>query len=209
MRSLVLSIVYWLCRPTVFICCHIWHNNKIYIWQTCTIFGKRWNRFSNTKSTNKHFTLATSSKVLNWRTKFNFGPRGLWITEPISTTLGLEGTGLFNPKLQLKASRTLVYRTHKYSSEPRGHWLLKPFNMMHSHVTRDFRAVVGRRFIAITRPLRYVKHRTNSKRVLITLAGAWLSSAFISSPIAFGMNYTETRQHTPHICTFYNSYNCT
>jgi len=70
----------------------------------------------------------------------------------------------------------------------------------------NFRAVDGRRFIAITRPLRYVKHRTNSKRVLITLAGAWLASGIISSPIAFGMNYTETRRHTPHICTFYNSY---
>ena len=70
----------------------------------------------------------------------------------------------------------------------------------------NVRAVGGRRFIAITRPLRYVKHRSNSKRVLVTLAGAWLASGVISSPIAFGMNYTETRRHTPHICTFYNSY---
>lgn len=61
-------------------------------------------------------------------------------------------------------------------------------------------------FIAITRPLRYVKHRTNSKRVLVTLAAAWLASGVISSPIAFGMNYTELRQRTPHVCTFYNSY---
>lgn len=62
------------------------------------------------------------------------------------------------------------------------------------------------RFIAITRPLRYVKHRTNSRRALVTLAAAWLASVLISSPIAFGMNYTEPRQHSPHVCTFYNSY---
>ena len=38
------------------------------------------------------------------------------------------------------------------------------------------------------------------------MAGAWLASGIISSPIVFGMNYTEARRHTPHICTFYNSY---
>ena len=70
----------------------------------------------------------------------------------------------------------------------------------------NVRAVHACSFIAITRPLRYVKHRTNSRRVLVTLAGAWLASAVISSPIAFGMNHTETRRRTPHLCTFYNSY---
>ena len=66
--------------------------------------------------------------------------------------------------------------------------------------------------------------------MLVTLTGAWLASVVISSPIAFGMNYTDSRRHTPHttsklwvhtrvhpahpefrrhtphICTFYNSY---
>jgi len=86
-------------------------------------------------------------------------------------------------------------------------WLPPPQLRWILHFWHEFkRAFDAFRFVAITRPLRYVKHRTNSKRVLITLAGAWLASGVISSPIAFGMNYTETRRRTPHVCTFYNSY---
>jgi len=60
------------------------------------------------------------------------------------------------------------------------------------------------RFIAVTRPLQYAKHRF-SKRVHVTLALTWIVSAAVSSPIVLGWNYTERRRSTPNICTFYNA----
>nr|AWJ68172.1 putative dopamine receptor 3 [Hirudo verbana] len=60
------------------------------------------------------------------------------------------------------------------------------------------------RYVAVTRPLQYVKHR-NSKRAFIVLAITWIISAGVSSPIALGMNYTKHRALTPHICAYYNS----
>lgn len=67
------------------------------------------------------------------------------------------------------------------------------------------RAYFVDRFIAITRPIRYAKHRKSRGRVYATLAVTWVVSAAISSPIALGMNHNERRLRTPHICTFYNS----
>ena len=58
------------------------------------------------------------------------------------------------------------------------------------------------RFIAVTQPLKYARHK-NSKRVYVMLGLVWLVSIAISSPIALGMNYTERR--TPDLCVFYNS----
>jgi len=60
------------------------------------------------------------------------------------------------------------------------------------------------RFIAVTQPIKYAKHK-NSSRVYAMLAMTWIISAAISSPIALGMNYTDRRAQTPTICTFYNS----
>ncbi|ELT96301.1 hypothetical protein CAPTEDRAFT_192109 [Capitella teleta] len=60
------------------------------------------------------------------------------------------------------------------------------------------------RFIAVTQPIKYAKHK-NSKRVYITLALTWIISLAISSPIALGMNYTKRRRTTPQLCVFYNS----
>jgi len=60
------------------------------------------------------------------------------------------------------------------------------------------------RFIAVTRPIKYARHK-NTKRVHVMLALTWIVSVAISSPIAFGMNYTERRALTPRVCTFYNA----
>jgi dopamine receptor D2 len=60
------------------------------------------------------------------------------------------------------------------------------------------------RFIAVTRPLQYAKHRF-SKRVHVTLALTWIVSAAVSSPIVLGWNYTDRRRQTPLLCTFYNA----
>ena len=60
------------------------------------------------------------------------------------------------------------------------------------------------RFIAVTQPIKYAKHK-DSKRIHLMLALTWIISAAISSPIALGMNYTERRAQTPTLCTFYNS----
>lgn len=60
------------------------------------------------------------------------------------------------------------------------------------------------RFIAVTMPIKYAKHK-NSKRVYVMLALTWIVSIAISSPIALGFNYTDSRKETPNLCVFYNS----
>ena len=60
------------------------------------------------------------------------------------------------------------------------------------------------RFIAVTQPIHYAKHK-NSRRTYIMLALTWLVSVAISLPIAVGMNYTDRRAQTPNLCTFYNA----
>jgi len=60
------------------------------------------------------------------------------------------------------------------------------------------------RFIAVTRPIQYAKHR-NSHRVYITLALTWIVSVAVSLPIPLGMNYTPRRARTPWLCILYNS----
>ena len=61
------------------------------------------------------------------------------------------------------------------------------------------------RFIAVTQPLRYAKHKNSPRRVQFMLFFSWILSIAISSPIALGMNYTASRKDTPHLCAFYNS----
>jgi len=56
----------------------------------------------------------------------------------------------------------------------------------------------------VTRPLSYARHK-NSRRVLITIVTTWIISAFVSSPIVLGINYTDRRLEHPSLCTFYNA----
>ncbi|VDI63946.1 dopamine D2-like receptor [Mytilus galloprovincialis] len=58
------------------------------------------------------------------------------------------------------------------------------------------------RFIAVTQPIKYSKHK-NSKRVFVTLALTWVISVAIAAPIALGVNYSEERK--PGLCAFFNS----
>ena len=60
------------------------------------------------------------------------------------------------------------------------------------------------RFIAVTRPIQYAKHR-NSCRVYVTLALTWIVSIAVSLPIPLGINYTPQRARTPWLCILYNS----
>lgn len=60
------------------------------------------------------------------------------------------------------------------------------------------------RFIAVTRPIQYAKHR-NTYRIPLTIALTWVVSVLISSPIVLGANYTERRSESPTLCTFYNA----
>ncbi|XP_047100088.1 dopamine D2-like receptor [Schistocerca piceifrons] len=58
------------------------------------------------------------------------------------------------------------------------------------------------RYIAVTQPIKYAKHR-NSRRVWLTIALVWMISAAIGSPIVLGLNNTPDRR--PDLCLFYNS----
>nr|AXH38066.1 putative dopamine receptor D2 [Cupiennius salei] len=58
------------------------------------------------------------------------------------------------------------------------------------------------RYIAVTQPIKYSKHR-NNKRVFLTIAIVWLVSAAIGSPIVLGLNTSPER--IPQLCVFYNS----
>ncbi|CAL1281596.1 unnamed protein product [Larinioides sclopetarius] len=58
------------------------------------------------------------------------------------------------------------------------------------------------RYIAVTQPIKYSKHR-NNKRVFLTIAIVWIVSAAIGSPIVLGLNTSPER--IPQLCVFYNS----
>ncbi|XP_046374880.1 D(2) dopamine receptor-like [Haliotis rufescens] len=58
------------------------------------------------------------------------------------------------------------------------------------------------RFIAVTQPIKYSKHK-NSKRVFIMLAMTWIISVAIAAPIALGVNYSDKR--IAGVCAFFNS----
>jgi hypothetical protein len=65
-------------------------------------------------------------------------------------------------------------------------------------------SVMSTRFIAVTRPISYARHR-NAFRVRTTLTLTWVISVAISSPIVLGANYTAKRAESPSLCTFYNA----
>ncbi|XP_025417989.1 dopamine D2-like receptor [Sipha flava] len=58
------------------------------------------------------------------------------------------------------------------------------------------------RYIAVTQPIKYAKHK-NNRRVWLTIVLVWAISAAIGSPIVLGLNNTPDR--TPDLCLFYNS----
>ncbi|KAJ2951695.1 hypothetical protein O0L34_g13857 [Tuta absoluta] len=58
------------------------------------------------------------------------------------------------------------------------------------------------RFIAVTQPIKYAKHKS-SGRVSITIAVAWLVSMAIGSPIVLGLNNTPERREDQ--CLFNNT----
>nr|AFH53996.1 D2-like dopamine receptor [Periplaneta americana] len=58
------------------------------------------------------------------------------------------------------------------------------------------------RYIAVTQPIKYAKHK-NNRRVWLTIALVWVISAAIGSPIVLGLNNTPDR--LPDLCLFYNS----
>lgn len=58
------------------------------------------------------------------------------------------------------------------------------------------------RYIAVTQPIKYAKHK-NNRRVWLTIVLVWVISAAIGSPIVLGLNNTPDR--VPDACLFYNS----
>ncbi|KAK0096507.1 hypothetical protein PV326_005266 [Microctonus aethiopoides] len=58
------------------------------------------------------------------------------------------------------------------------------------------------RYIAVTQPIKYAKHK-NNRRVWLTILLVWAISAAIGSPIVLGLNNTPDR--LPDLCLFYNS----
>ncbi|KAI1285973.1 Dopamine D2-like receptor [Halotydeus destructor] len=60
-----------------------------------------------------------------------------------------------------------------------------------------------KRFIAVTKPIQYSKHRHNNKRVALTIGIVWIISLAIGLPIVLGLNNSVDR--IPQLCMFYNS----
>ncbi|XP_018343244.1 PREDICTED: dopamine D2-like receptor [Trachymyrmex septentrionalis] len=58
------------------------------------------------------------------------------------------------------------------------------------------------RYIAVTQPIKYAKHK-NNRRVWLTILLVWAISAAIGSPIVLGLNNTPER--IPDQCLFYNT----
>ncbi|XP_076621122.1 dopamine D2-like receptor isoform X4 [Colletes latitarsis] len=58
------------------------------------------------------------------------------------------------------------------------------------------------RYIAVTQPIKYAKHK-NNRRVWLTILLVWAISAAIGSPIVLGLNNTPDR--IPDQCLFYNA----
>lgn len=63
-------------------------------------------------------------------------------------------------------------------------------------------APISCRYIAVTQPIKYAKHK-NSRRVCLTILLVWAISAAIGSPIVLGLNNTPDRE--ADLCIFYNS----
>ncbi|XP_057650942.1 dopamine D2-like receptor [Diorhabda carinulata] len=57
------------------------------------------------------------------------------------------------------------------------------------------------RYIAVTQPIKYAKHK-NNRRIWLTIVFVWVISAAIGSPIVLGLNSTPDRDEDA--CLFYN-----
>lgn len=62
--------------------------------------------------------------------------------------------------------------------------------------------ILNCRYIAVTQPIKYAKHK-NNRRVWLTILLVWAISAAIGSPIVLGLNNTPDR--IPDQCLFYNT----
>ncbi|OWA49858.1 Dopamine D2-like receptor [Hypsibius exemplaris] len=60
------------------------------------------------------------------------------------------------------------------------------------------------RFIAVTRPIKYARHK-NHRRVVYTICIVWLVSCGIGMPIILGLNQPGNGERAPNFCAFYNS----
>lgn len=58
------------------------------------------------------------------------------------------------------------------------------------------------RYIAVTQPIKYAKHK-NSMRIFVTILLVWAISIAIGSPIVLGLNNTPNR--VPDLCAFFNT----
>ncbi|CAH1164862.1 unnamed protein product [Phyllotreta striolata] len=58
------------------------------------------------------------------------------------------------------------------------------------------------RYIAVTQPIKYAKHK-NNRRIWLTIVLVWVISAAIGSPIVLGLNNTPDRDEDA--CLFYNN----
>ncbi|XP_066141115.1 dopamine D2-like receptor isoform X2 [Euwallacea fornicatus] len=58
------------------------------------------------------------------------------------------------------------------------------------------------RYIAVTQPIKYAKHK-NNRRIWLTIGFVWVISAAIGSPIVLGLNNTPNR--VDDACLFFNS----
>ncbi|CAF3402698.1 unnamed protein product [Rotaria socialis] len=67
-------------------------------------------------------------------------------------------------------------------------------------------AIAVDRYIAVTKPLKYARHK-NSKRVAIMIVIVWLVSFFIALPIVSGVNKSDVAAYprVPHQCAFFNN----
>jgi len=68
--------------------------------------------------------------------------------------------------------------------------------------TKDFNFVT--RFIAVTQPIKYTKHRS-STRVWLTIVFLWVFSGLVGSPIVLGLS-TPPEPVYATLCTFHNYY---
>ncbi|GAU97330.1 hypothetical protein RvY_08649 [Ramazzottius varieornatus] len=60
------------------------------------------------------------------------------------------------------------------------------------------------RFIAVTMPIKYARHK-NHRRVVYTICIVWLVSCGIGMPIILGLNVPGNGKRVAHSCQFYNS----
>ncbi|XP_071056187.1 dopamine D2-like receptor isoform X2 [Onthophagus taurus] len=107
---------------------------------------------------------------------------------------------------------TATYRLHATSySDVHGTWGLPGF-VCDFYIAMDVTcstssifnlvAISIDRYIAVTQPIKYAKHK-NNRRVWLTIALVWVISAAIGSPIVLGLNNTPDR--VADACLFYNS----